>query len=389
MDAKGVRSQREGLSTTNVLAHQNYAGRNVKQIGADSGHTVGRTGAIPGLTVLRTEPDNNLDAYTKDFSNYGLRTHGDLGQIFKTKEYPIPEEVVATEEMWQNKAQAETLKELLKERARQIAQMKADRPKLQAAMWGNMSADSQARVRQHAKWVNIETQKDPLALWIAIVETHMFNSVGNSTIDKATARDNYNNIRQAGDETLAEYKDRFDYCVNALKAAKTTVPDDADQAIDFINRLGMGRYATFKANLQNNVHLGANNFPTTLVAAYNMAARYQVVRTTATTTSGTQQTVFVVKADDLRGAKGGNGKAGTEGNEEKKTGVRYWLRCYLCDGAGHKLSECPELKGFKEYKARKDEEEGKKNNNNEFVNFLTTDEEHDVVPFEQNNITWF
>ena len=51
-----------------------------------------KSGAIPGLPVLRFGKDNNWSPFKDELSTYGLREYGKIGTLFETGELPdIPE----------------------------------------------------------------------------------------------------------------------------------------------------------------------------------------------------------------------------------------------------------------------------------------------------------
>jgi hypothetical protein len=62
--------------------------------------------------------------------------------------------------------------DLTKIARREEKAMEANRVAMHASIWGKMSRESQERVRMNKFWPRVQTNKDPLALWQAICDTH-------------------------------------------------------------------------------------------------------------------------------------------------------------------------------------------------------------------------
>jgi hypothetical protein len=96
-------------------------------------------------------------------SVYAVSTYGNLGRLIKTRAYydpqivePLPEPVDRTS------VEYELYKEECKARAREMKDMAADRPRLYAAIWGQLSLESKDKVREAPDWADIEAELDPL-----------------------------------------------------------------------------------------------------------------------------------------------------------------------------------------------------------------------------------
>ncbi len=75
-------------------------------------------------------------------------------------------------------------------------------------------------------------------------------------------------MKQYHRESLVAFRQRLDDAIASMQSVGEPVPSQAQQAIDFIFSLDNNRYATFKADLQNNVKQGRALYPQTLSLAY-------------------------------------------------------------------------------------------------------------------------
>ena len=137
---------------------------------------------------------------------------------------------------------------------------------------------SQAKVKEAANWVAINTAKDPLLLWARIVVTHA-NGTDSTVlaIIQKKARDRYNRLTQQSSQTIANYKQSFDEAIAHLLAVGETAPRPAAQAADFITGLDNSRYSSFKSTIENNASANIADYPDTLVTAFARASEFKVI----------------------------------------------------------------------------------------------------------------
>lgn len=241
-----------------------------------------RRGAVEELPTLKYGSTSNYDEFRRELTNYALRNFGNLGHFLRTNEYYVPPAIVQGEAYGEEDIEDPvihaTLMEEVKSRAKEIHDMKANRTRLHAVMMGQLSEESEAKIREHPDYHLCETQNDPLALWRVITSTHVVAATGNAPLDRATAREQYNALRQAPTEHIVHYKERRNASLRAMTATGCALPSEEDQAVDFISGLDDGRYATLKADLYNNAQLGVGAYPATLNDAYRAAINFRVVR---------------------------------------------------------------------------------------------------------------
>jgi len=146
-----------------------------------------------------------------------------------------------------------------------------------SAIWGQLSEESKEHLEESEDWEEMEASKDPLALWKAILTTHMGAGTGDDVQDRLDAREAFYNVKQNPLETVAQYLVRFIAARNVLAALGGVVPGEADQAAQFLKYLDDARFALLKAQIKNNVLTGGPKGLNTLQAEVHVATHYEVV----------------------------------------------------------------------------------------------------------------
>ena len=214
-------------------------------------------GADPTLIVLRWGRDNNFPEFRRVMSQRLLRDYSYSAMFMRDSAYYEPKFPEIDDVRYDNDRVYKTrIDQEIKNATNLLAKIQADKPAIFAVIWGQLSIESRDKIRAHANWPLIELEDNPLELWLAIIATHIVAAVGDATVDRARARDDYARLRQGQTEYLSRFKERFDNALLALDAVEESVPENEVQAFDFINRLDDSRYAQLKAKLQNNVQMG-------------------------------------------------------------------------------------------------------------------------------------
>ena len=121
-----------------------------------------------------------------------------------------------------------------------------------------------------------------------------------------------------------------------------------------------------KALLENSkVMTGADNYPKTMIAAYNMAAEFRVpvhaegghsmnlVTAGSMSASAASKAAFATNVSKAskkkKQAKSGQPKSreGSSKPQEEKSGETKTVTCWACGEPGHKLSNCPKIEANK------------------------------------------
>ena len=350
-------------------------------------------GLIAELPVLRFKNnlnDNNFVEFKEALSAYALREYGDLGRMIEDLEYfEIPEVEVPNDDSLSpdndpHGFRALQIRNLMTDRTKRMSRMEAQKTPLYSVIWNQLSLESKAKVQESELFAVTETSKDPLRLWLLVCERHLVGRETHKIINYKNLRDQYSKLRQNSTMSLYEYYKQFTDTLAKFEFLDKPLPDDQDQAIDFIKGLDRNRYATFVADLENSTNAyGILNYPATLLAAYTMASNFQVVRTV--THASNTNAVFLSNADHVPANKSSSDKKLATNNKksEKKTEKKSDIPgeknspkkppspCEICNG-DHWNRDCPVLAKCKKHLDRK-----KSNKPKETVAVFVEQEESD------------
>ena len=190
---------------------------------------------------------------------------------------PIPTdaEVAAMNEI-QKAILIDSLKEKTKSRDRAIMKIKnEDEPQMFALLLGSLDNDSYDMVTNHELWPLLLVSKD-CAAFLALIKSTHYASAEVSILDQTRAIDNYNQLRQYANESIAAYKLRFDDAVERCKALGCPEVGEAILACQYIKGLDAKRYSDMKVSLENNSRHGISAYPATLAVAHRTATTWVV-----------------------------------------------------------------------------------------------------------------
>lgn len=352
-------------------------------------------GLVSGLPVLQCGSNNNFFKFEELIHVYALKEYGDIGRIFKDKEYPEinnPAPPAALRNVAEKNytielegLKAAYIKEC-QEAASARSEMKNAKTKLYGTIMGQLSADSLLRIKEETAWSAVQASCDPLELWKLVTKTHLVSTSGVKSEDRMTVRREYQGVVQLPDEALGDFITRFN---NAHKQLVEPMPEE-DLAADFIDKLDDVRYASMKTNIRHNALQKIKAYPKSMKEAILTAQGWRVPERdvpekAAQETTGvpTAAEIFAAisknemlkesleRARRLRAerleAKGGdrNNKStplrdkkvqGKESNEADKKDSKdrdkgnkpRGIRCHLCQEA-HKVMDCPWLDEFADF----------------------------------------
>ena len=271
---------------------------------------------------------------------------------------------------------------------KRVAEYEDNKPKVYQIIWTQCTVSMRNMLKRLDNFVDIETEKDPLALWL---EIYNISLQGTSVADDSEKRimdamRRFQGISQFPDEGVGEFFERFEGIYQTLVSAGGKLVDTIDieefhqnvnqdirdlieekhqlreenqKALYFITKLHKGRFGGLIDDLQNAFDRGRNEYPKNLSAAYQMALNYRV--------NGKRADSLVVQKEQYGAAfatsghekrKGGKGHyrgknnyGSNQNNGESKTGEgedpkeKYKnVKCYLCGNMGHIRPDCPQLK---------------------------------------------
>lgn len=302
---------------------------------------------------------SNYTTFKKKLSLAALAQYKDLGRLFDTNEYYVPDEIDIEQydlDYDPHEINLYEYKEARKNRTRRIESMRNDKAGLYALMLQHISNESLDAIKLREGWGAADEDKDPLMLWILIEATHRVGIASRiPAVLKSESRRAYQSIGQSAYESIVSFKERFDDLLANYVEQGNPEMDEDDIAMDFYRALDNSRYAAFKTNLVNNINSGAIEQPETLNDMYTQASAYLIP--TKHGHAGTHKTAFATTADRAyngRGSKEGRGKKGdskggkSDGGKKNSTaagskGNSEGRDCWGCGTRGHLLRNCPEV----------------------------------------------
>jgi len=165
--------------------------------------------------------------------------------------------------------------EAIKSYTKEMLNVDTQAPKMYGFIWKYLSVGSVEEIKQHKDFATFSVDKDPVALWKAIVETHRVDGVSKvPAIMKKDARDVYNDCKQGGFESLVTYRERFDAAHKSQEDAGNAAISAADQAMDFFSGLDPVRYAEFRTTINNQMELNPLITLPTVNRVYELAGKW-------------------------------------------------------------------------------------------------------------------
>eukprot|EP01042_Synura_sphagnicola_P036607 gene36607-biopygen12302 len=141
--------------------------------------------------------------------------------------------------------------------------------------------------------------------------THLIRSSVDMERTKLEAREAFTRCRQQYNETIVQFKQRYDGRIAALKTLDEHILEEPALAIDFIHKLDMRRYHELRKDYKN----GLYDRVTSLAEAYELASNFVVERRSE---RGTFR-VFVADGRSKRGGRsGGRGREGRGGRSSSR-----------------------------------------------------------------------
>jgi len=142
-----------------------------------------------------------------------------------------------------------------------------------ALIIGQLSQESLDKVRQMPNWDTFDNEGDPLELMKRLMATHLIRSGVDMERTKLEAREAFTRCRQQHNETIVQFKQRYDGRIAALKTLDEHILEEPALAIGFIHKLDM-RYHELRKDYEN----GLYDRVTSPAEAYELASNFVVER---------------------------------------------------------------------------------------------------------------
>jgi hypothetical protein len=379
-----LRRPRYSLKNASAKAKQDVAAEPVKKSGIEKIHL------IPELPFFfdYSEDKNKASQFRAEFakkreklknyigSKFGMNSHIIENQVdYVFQDPPLPAEWIPEHGVWNDD---ENDPDGIKN-ARRINQLKSfddmkteyikNKPKIYNIIWSLCTTALHHKIRRDPEFDGYDLSQDPLPLWNRIVAINLgvgdANEVeGADLINRAAAVSAFGSVKQRRDESIGDFYQRYVDEQCALEAVGAPLGTDAEQAIDFLQKVDPIRFQELKTKLKNALTIDrVNKYPTSLVQAYGMCSGYKMVVNQHEYSADDGATVFAAieaeavkkyisqekqkKAEKERAATektkkddgGGksNGYKGRRGKRDARGGSRSFDD--NCWGCGKKLSE--------------------------------------------------
>ena len=184
-----------------------------------------------------------------------------------------------------------------------------------------MSEESVEKIKEQLGdlWEQSERDQDPVALWKTIKVTHTAYNTGALFFDQSSLNKGYNEIKMLRGETLISLKTRMTTALKATESLGMIIPDDVQQAQDFIEKLDQ-RFRNLRSTLENAVTMERDTPPKNLLEAFRLASKWKVEYTTP---DGNVVTTFATSAYTPKPNGGEKGKNdGKKGTRDEKGGSK-------------------------------------------------------------------
>jgi hypothetical protein len=318
---------------------------NKKHAGNKSPTSVLSLNSDTAVPMLRLGVNNNFDNFKKKASIACMEKYKNLGRLIVDEVYYVPPDVDINNFDLRNdphEINKGRLKEAYKHRDKEINDMKIDRTSMFAYLISKLSKESLDEVQGDAAWSQIETSRDPLALWKVIKATHQILTTSKvASVIKKTARKEYAACKQGAFEHIVDYKRKFDAQLDALLVSGNQKPEKEEIAMDFMYGLDNARYADFKAEIVNDMQKGTLTTQIDdLNKMYILASRRVVVKIGEKSPGGA---TFATVDNNMAKKEPKDGKTKTK--EQKYAERLAKMKCFNCGEKGHPEKSCPKKSG--------------------------------------------
>ena len=257
-----------------------------------------RHSLFPGVPLIDYKglDISNVQDIRDDLANAFISKYGETANFIKSGvAYDEPEIMrpEKTGDKAEDEASIKRYYKALERRDVRVEEGKALLPKIYADLMLHTTKESEAIIKEHPEFRDIDRASNPMALWAMIIASHTFKNKDDIVEAKDAAWTYYYSMVMSETDNLFNFKRTIDTALAGIGAVGETPPTSEQQAHHFSTRLS-NKYATLKLNYKNKL----KDRPTTLAEAYKLATEHRVLSKEGTAVSVNQTnhaTVFVTK----------------------------------------------------------------------------------------------
>jgi hypothetical protein len=269
----------------------------------------------------------------------------------------------------------EELKELRKAEVRELQKSKTLYNEAfvtaQNMILESLAPETKRKLAEKTAYIALTNDPEPLALYRLIMTLYSGQSQGKSDEEIKYERLNaYHLLVMRSNESVSEYRERFESMVSALEEFKCHVPSKQQQAIRFKDTLDPKRFTSFiaewanarsRGDSQHQLHLASVSAMAEYASAYVDYRGRPVdtsIHASAFASVEKKKKVKRNKAHGIRDNRGANSSAAclesASNNAVSNTAcvnsndtVRVKYNCPICDSSSHAAYKCPKLEAAK------------------------------------------
>lgn len=134
----------------------------------------------------------------------------------------------------------------LREGEKLITKLEEEKPKLWAAIYGNLSNESMDRVKSESEgWKKAYGSEDALTLWLLIQRINLTSAMRAVTL---RSLDGFAGLKMCSEESATELTERFDVVLTNFDSVQAEIPSQPYLVTQFLRKLGMGHFASLSAD---------------------------------------------------------------------------------------------------------------------------------------------
>ena len=238
-------------------------------------------------------------------------------------------------------------------------------------IWNRCGLEAQQLLEQQSGFAEISSQCDAIKLWNLIQDTFLrMDTYNDSKLASFTYNRYFNDkLFQQNNESVATFKERFEYAVNGFEKHGLNTPDDSYLALTFVDKLDERRFSNFKKEYTKDLKKGIKQPPENIQEALDEINKFRFNNPSAEHSGGYRNSkhqyskntaVYAVRGNSEKANESSDAKHDTKHDESYERSDtsngdnastsskdKKEVICYGCREKGHIRPNCPKRKSNK------------------------------------------